>query len=275
MRVDPVLARALAALAGCGSKPRAPDWQMNAHGALERYVNAYMSGNARVEASEFERARSELESTGQPGLVARAELTRCALRVASLVFEPCEGFERLRADSPAAERAYADYLAGTIAPADVALLPPQHRAAARRRAGPLPPRRSRIRCRAWSRPACCFAGARPRRRCWCWRRKPPPRRDGAGRLLAWLGVQAQRAEQAGAVEEAQRLRRRMALAAEAALAVTSQRPITVRTFSAAARWIALATPIVLGDQPARQPSTDGKRAACHAQQPPVVSLQAW
>ena len=117
-------------LAGCGSKPRAPDWQMNAHGALERYVKAYMSGNARVEASEFERARSELESTGQPGLVARAELTRCAVRVASLVFEPCEGFERLRADSPAAERAYADYLAGRIAPPDVALLPPQHRAAA-------------------------------------------------------------------------------------------------------------------------------------------------
>ena len=32
-------------------------------------------------------------------------------------------------------------------------------------------------------------------------------------LLAWLGVQAQRAEQAGATDEAQRLRRRMALAA--------------------------------------------------------------
>jgi hypothetical protein len=30
-------------------------------------------------------------------------------------------------------------------------------------------------------------------------------------LLAWLGAQAVRAEQAGAVEEAQRLRRRMAL----------------------------------------------------------------
>ncbi len=186
---------------------------MNAHGALERYVNAYMSGNARVEASEFERARSELESTGQPGLVARAELTRCALRVASLVFEPCEGFERLRADSPAAERAYADYLAGTIAAADVALLPPQHRAAAAEQGGALPPRRSRIRCRALSPPVSCFAGARPRRSCWCWRRKPPPQQGWRRPLLAWLGVAAQRAEQAGAVEEAQRLRRRMALAA--------------------------------------------------------------
>ena len=71
-------------LAGCGNKPRVPDWQMNAHDGLERYVNAYLGGKARVESSEFERARDALEATGQPGLVARAELTRCAVRVASL-----------------------------------------------------------------------------------------------------------------------------------------------------------------------------------------------
>jgi hypothetical protein len=33
-------------------------------------------------------------------------------------------------------------------------------------------------------------------------------------LLAWLGVQAQRAERAGAREEAERIRRRMALVAK-------------------------------------------------------------
>jgi hypothetical protein len=204
MRVILLLAT-LAALAGCGSKPREPDWQMNAHGALERYVNAYMSGNARVEASEFERARSELESTGQPGLVARAELTRCALRVATLVFEPCEGFERLRADSPAAERAYADYLAGTIAPADVALLPAQHRGASFKAiedpvsrlvaAGVL------FRRNQATPELLALAAATASEQGW---RRP---------LLAWLGVAAHRAEQAGALEEAQRLRRRMALAA--------------------------------------------------------------
>jgi hypothetical protein len=202
----------VAALAGCGSKPREPDWQMNAHGALERYTRAYLGGNARVEASEFERARNELESTGQPGLVARAELTRCALRVASLVFEPCEGFERLRADSPAAERAYADYVAGTISPADVALLPPQHRAAAGQGGAAA--------VKAIEDPVARLiaAGVLFRRNqgtpellvvaadtasAQGWRRP----------LLAWLGVAAQRAEQAGAAEEAQRLRRRMALAA--------------------------------------------------------------
>ena len=55
---------------------------------------------------------------------------RCAARVASLVFEPCEGFEKLRADAPAAERAYADYLAARVQPQDIALLPPQQRAVA-------------------------------------------------------------------------------------------------------------------------------------------------
>jgi hypothetical protein len=200
-------------LAGCGNRPRAPDWQMNAHDTLERYVKAYMSGNARVEAAEFVRARSELESTGRPALVARAELTRCALRTASLVLDPCHGFEALRTDSPAAERAYADYLAGRIAPADVPLLPPQHRAAASPAAGaaavqaiedPL----SRLIAagvlfRTGRATPDVLALAADTASVQGWRRP----------LLAWLGVQAARAEHAGAVEEAQRLRRRMALVA--------------------------------------------------------------
>ena len=52
--------------------------------------------------AEFERARSELASTGQPGMVARAELTRCAVQVASLVFDACTGFDAIRRDSPPA-----------------------------------------------------------------------------------------------------------------------------------------------------------------------------
>jgi hypothetical protein len=206
------LALILALLSACGNKPRTPDWQINAHDTLERYVKAYMTGNARVEGAEFERARSELESTGQPALVARAELTRCAVRVASLLLEPCAGFERLRADSPAPERAYADYLAGGIAPPDVPLLPPQHRAAATgggaaavvRIEDPL----SRLvaagvllRTGQASPEVLVLAVDTASTQGW---RRP---------LLAWLGVQAARAEQAGAVEEAQRIRRRMALAA--------------------------------------------------------------
>jgi hypothetical protein len=94
-----------------------------------RYA-AYLAVDTRLADSDFERARTEIARTGRIDLLGRAELVRCAARVASLVFGPCEGFEKLRADAPAPERAYADYLAAHLQPHDIALLPPQHRAVA-------------------------------------------------------------------------------------------------------------------------------------------------
>ncbi|MFC5496151.1 hypothetical protein ACFPOE_01275 [Caenimonas terrae] len=198
-------------LAGCASKPKAPDWELEAHGSLERYVQAFMAADARVESSEFLRAREQLTRTGDAGLVARAELTRCALSVASLVFEPCVGFDALRPDAPAAERAYGDYLAGKVLPPDVALLPPVHRAvaAAGADAGAI---------RAIGDPLARLVAAGvlfetgraspevlqvavDTASAQGWRRP----------LLAWLGAQARRAELAGAQQEAERLRRRIAL----------------------------------------------------------------
>ncbi|HPU50857.1 MAG TPA: hypothetical protein PK359_04805, partial [Burkholderiaceae bacterium] len=100
-------------------------------GHAERFAEAWLTGDARIEAREFALARAELARTGRPELVARAELTRCATRVASLVFEPCAGFEPLRADAGDAERAYDRYLAGQLLGAgEAALLPPPHRAVA-------------------------------------------------------------------------------------------------------------------------------------------------
>ena len=198
-------------IAACGNQPKVPDWQMDAHGALERYVKAYMAGDARVESAEFLRAREELARTGQPALVARAELTACAVRVASLKFEPCVGFEALRHDAPAAERAYADYLAGRALPGDAALLPPVHRAVAAGAAdaaamkGITDPLSRLVAAGVLfetgrASPAVVelavdTASAQG------WRRP----------LLAWLGAQARRAEAAGAQDEARRLRRRLSL----------------------------------------------------------------
>ena len=60
-----------------------PDWQVDAHGALEAFSAAYLTGNRRVAEAEFGRARAEL-GTHRPGRpVARAELVRCGVRVAS------------------------------------------------------------------------------------------------------------------------------------------------------------------------------------------------
>jgi hypothetical protein len=198
-------------LAACTSRPPAPDWQSNAHGALERFTSAYLKGEARVEAVEFEQARTELAATGQAGLVARAELTRCAVEVASLVLGRCEGFERLRGDAPPAERAYADYLAGHITPAAIALLPEQHRAIAAGREEPaalraMPHPLSRlvaagVLLRTGRASPEIVAAAVETASQQGWRRP----------LLAWLGVQAQRAASAGAREEVERIRRRMDL----------------------------------------------------------------
>lgn len=198
-------------LAACSSTPPPPDWQMNARGALDAFTNAYMTGNARVAAAEFTRARSALSATGQPELVARAELLRCAAQVASLVLQPCDGFEPLRQDAPAPERAYAAYLAGQAQPSDAALLPAAQRAvlaggadAIKAIADPL----SRLvaagvlmRMGRATPEVMVLAADTASAQGW---RRP---------LLAWLSAQALRAEQAGATDEAARIRRRMALVA--------------------------------------------------------------
>lgn len=201
-------------LAACGTQPPTPTWQLEASGALERYQQAWLSGEDRLAAAEFRRAREALASTGEPTWVARAELTRCAMQVAALDFAPCAGFDALRADVPAAERAYADYLAGAPLDAERAgLLPPQHRAAALDDSSHAAealraiddPKARLVAAGALLRAgrgspgvlevAAETAGAQG------WRRP----------LLAWLGLQARSAEQAGQAGQAQRLRRRMEL----------------------------------------------------------------
>ena len=130
MRKRLALIVAVGTLAACGSNPPPPDWQLNAKAASERSTAAYLTGNARIDAAELARARAEVARTGRADLLARIELAHCAAQVASLVFDACAGFEALRADAPAPERVYADYIAGRVASGDVGLLPAAHRAVA-------------------------------------------------------------------------------------------------------------------------------------------------
>lgn len=210
LRFSAVLATAL--LVACGNTPPPPDWQMNAKGSLERSLEAYLTGNNRVEVLEFERARAEVARTGRPDLLARTELMRCAGRVASLVLEPCVGFEALRQDALPAERAYADYLAGRLPAKDVALLPPQHRAVASHVSsggGALPDIAdpmarlvaAGVLLQAGQASPAVVAQAVATASAQGWRRP----------LLAWLGVQARLAEQGGDADEAARIRRRIQL----------------------------------------------------------------
>ncbi|HEV7817238.1 MAG TPA: hypothetical protein VGP06_19320 [Janthinobacterium sp.] len=213
-RRGPLCAAVFSLLAACSSKAPAPDWQMNAQSSVERFTDAYMSGNTLVESSEFKRARDEVARTGKVELVLRVELIRCATRVASLVVEECAGFEKLRRDAGAADRAYADYLAGRLQPKDAALLPEQQRAVAG--AGSDAAAAAAVQAIGDPLSKLVAAGAVLRAG-----RASPALLDTAvdtasaqgwrRPLLAWLGAQALRAEQAGAAAEGQRIRRRMDL----------------------------------------------------------------
>jgi hypothetical protein len=200
-------------LSACVSGPALPDWQMNAKGAMDRSIAAYLSGNDRVAEREFSKARSELAGTGQANLVARAELLRCASRVASLVLDDCPGFAPLRQDAAAAEQAYARYLAGQVQRQDIALLPESQASVVASSAEALTATVAAIKdpfsrlvaagvlLRTGNANPAVLALAVDTASSQGWRRP----------LLAWLGVQAMRAEQSGETAEAQRLQRRMQL----------------------------------------------------------------
>lgn len=213
MSLKTIVASAVVALTACSSGPQPADWQLNTKGALERAVAAYLEGNNRVEAAEMAKARSDISSTGKVDLMARAELLACASRVASLVFEPCAGFEKLRQDAPPAERAYADYLAGQLQPQDINLLPKYQQISAQAAvlhapaaiesiADPL----SRLVAagtafQAGQASPALVQAAVDAASAQGWRRP----------LLSWLGVQLKLAESSSNTLEAERVQRRMAL----------------------------------------------------------------
>ena len=115
-------------LVACASAPPPPEWQSQSFAALKSYTTAYLAGNTRVAAVEFERAKAEIARTGRPDLMARTELLRCAMQVASLVMNPCAGFEAVAQDAAPAEQAYASFIAGRWATLQAAQLPLHYRA---------------------------------------------------------------------------------------------------------------------------------------------------
>jgi len=181
-------ALALALIAGCSSTPVPLDWQQNSFDALQSFQRLYLAGDGAGAEAEFKSARAELAATGRADLVARAELVRCAAQVASLVFEPCQGFDALRQDAGAEERAYATYLEGR-GPHSATNEPFS------RLVG------YGVQMRTASIDPQGIANAVEISSSQGWRRP----------LLAWLGVQLKRAEQAGDSETAARLKRRIEL----------------------------------------------------------------
>lgn len=177
-----------ALLAGCAGGPTPPDWQLDARAALQGFEKHYLEGSTRLADAEFSRAKEEIRRTGRGDLMARAELIRCAARTASLEIDSCPGFEALRRDAGAEELAYADYLAGKGRHAG------SEDALSRLVAAGVALRTATI-TSAQIAAAVELASAQG------WRRP----------LLAWLGVEEQRAAAAGDRDALERIRRRIAL----------------------------------------------------------------
>ena len=114
LRPSVVLSLASALMAACGNTPPAPDWQSNSLGAVKSFTRAYLAGDSKVADFEFARSRNEISATGRPDLVARAELVRCAVRLASLELDACAATQLKTPDLAAPERAYALGAAGYL-----------------------------------------------------------------------------------------------------------------------------------------------------------------
>ncbi len=210
-RVTGAMALCLA-LAACGTKTPAPNWQSSAKGASDRAVQAYFEGDKRVETAEFARAREELARTGDAVQIARLELLRCAAQVASLVIGPCAAFQPLAQDASPAEQAYARYLEGKAVSADLPLLPEAQRLAA----SVSPPQAVAVLdvsdpLAALVAAGVIFARGEASPALVAYAVDTASRQGWSRPLLAWLGVQLKIAQAAGMKDEAARVQRRMDL----------------------------------------------------------------
>lgn len=116
----------LLVLAGCGGSLPPPDWKLNARGGLEAYEKYYLAGDTRLAELNFAKARDAIAASGRLDILARAELARCATRVAALGFEECSAYRALDHDAAPAERAYARFLSGDWANLEASALPEQY-----------------------------------------------------------------------------------------------------------------------------------------------------
>jgi hypothetical protein len=207
----PLIATAIAAfvLSGCASGPQPPAWQGDARGALDGYTDDFLRGDSAAADAEFARARRASAATGRFDVVAQAELVRCGVQAAALVYE-CPGFAAVAGDATPAQRAYAAYLDGRWQGLDASLLPEPHRAvvASGSLAGVADPLSRLVAAGALLKvgritPA-DIATAVDTASSQGWRRP----------LLAWLGVQEQRARAAGDAAAVERIRRRIGLAGQ-------------------------------------------------------------
>ena len=178
---------ALLFLAGCAGGAPPPDWRLNAVASLRIFQRHDLTGDTKSAEAEFLRARDEIRRTGRGDILARAELVRCATRAASLELTTAliPGVARR---SGCGRARLCEFLAGRGE--RVASDDPLSRLVA-----------SGVQFRAGKISPAQISAAAETASAQGWRRP----------LLAWLGVQAKRAEAAGDAEGLRSIRRRIEL----------------------------------------------------------------
>jgi len=117
-------------LGACAGGPMPPEWQSQSHTSLERFTQQYLEGNSQLAQRSFAEVKAAVASTGRPELAARVELVRCALGTAALDADACMAFESMRGDATVDDQAYGDFIGGRLSEHDVSRLPAQYRGVA-------------------------------------------------------------------------------------------------------------------------------------------------
>jgi hypothetical protein len=111
---------------GCGSK-QIPDWTNAAFNQLDAYKKGDLAGNTFIADLHFKKATEEIKKSGNLEILARAYLTKYAVRVA--VLEKIDDREYLAIEKiqpSAANRNFHEFLKGNFDHVDQDLLPEQY-----------------------------------------------------------------------------------------------------------------------------------------------------
>lgn len=112
---------------GCGFATSAPVWKDNAYRQLDEYKTSFLTGREASSEPHFAKARRDIASGNDVGLLATAYLTKYALHTASLEsFDASEFAKLYRLEPHPADMAYCHFLKGNFSAVDIKLLPSRY-----------------------------------------------------------------------------------------------------------------------------------------------------
>lgn len=112
---------------GCGFATPAPVWKDNAYRQLDEYKTSFLTGREASSEPHFAKARRDITSGNDVGLLAIAYLTKYALHTASLESFDSGEFAKLhRLEPHPSDMAYCHFLKGNFSAVDIKVLPSRY-----------------------------------------------------------------------------------------------------------------------------------------------------